>query len=156
MACASIKQARDTLFSRRPPNGLGEQRRQRQHTHIGRRLDRFGRLDRIGDHERLDTRVGDLGYRTPGQNAMRRIGHHLEGAGLVSRVNVGDNVWRFELRDQDTEAESEHPHFVCVECGEITCLSHVRVKLTPAPGSIKSVVNRVSEVLLKGQCTRCA
>ncbi|MBZ5715862.1 Fur family transcriptional regulator [Nannocystis pusilla] len=80
----------------------------------------------------------------------------LEGAGLVNRVNVGDNVWRFELRDQDTETQSEHPHFVCVECGEITCLDQVRVKLTPAPGSLKSVVNRVSEILLKGQCMRCA
>lgn len=80
----------------------------------------------------------------------------LEGAGLVSRVNVGDNVWRFELRDQDTEAEAEHPHFVCVDCGEISCLDQVRIKLSPAPGSLKSVVRRVSEILLKGQCTRCA
>ncbi|PCC72251.1 Fur family transcriptional regulator, ferric uptake regulator [Nannocystis exedens] len=80
----------------------------------------------------------------------------LEGAGLVSRVNVGDNVWRFELRDQDAETQREHPHFVCVECGEISCLEQVRIKLTPAPGSLKSVVNQVSEILLKGQCTRCA
>lgn len=79
----------------------------------------------------------------------------LEGAGLVSRVNLGDNVWRFELRDPEEE-QREHPHFVCDDCGEITCLSDVRIKLSPAPGSQKSVVRSISDVVLKGQCVRCA
>jgi len=80
----------------------------------------------------------------------------LEGAGLVGRVNLGDNVWRFELRRGNAEHTSEHPHFVCVQCGEISCLADVRVKLTPAPGSVKSVVSTVSDIVLKGQCVRCA
>lgn len=81
----------------------------------------------------------------------------LEGAGLVARVNVGDNVWRFELRrgDGHEEEKGEHPHFMCVECGEISCLADVRVKLTPAPGSVKSVVHSVSDIVLKGHCVRC-
>ena len=80
----------------------------------------------------------------------------LEGAGLVSRVNLGDNVWRFELRDPGQDEQREHPHFVCTHCGEITCLSDVRIKLSPAPGSQKSVVRTISDVVLKGQCVRCA
>jgi Fur family ferric uptake transcriptional regulator len=44
---------------------------------------------------------------------------------------------------------------VCTQCGEVTCLSQVRVKLTPAPGSTKSVVSSISEIVIKGQCTRC-
>lgn len=82
----------------------------------------------------------------------------LEGAGLVSRVNLGDNVWRFELRDasKGKDEQSEHPHFMCLQCGEITCLSDVRVKLSPAPGSQKSVVSTISDIVLKGQCVRCA
>lgn len=80
----------------------------------------------------------------------------LESAGLVGRVNLGDNVWRFELRDPNEEEKREHPHFMCVHCGEITCLEDVRVKLTPAPGSVKSVVSTISDIVLKGQCVRCA
>ncbi|MBA3547118.1 MAG: transcriptional repressor [Nannocystis sp.] len=82
----------------------------------------------------------------------------LEGAGFVGRVNLGDNVWRFELRGTtgDSHAKGEHPHFVCLQCGEITCLADVRVKLSPAPGSVKSVVSTISDIVLKGQCTRCA
>jgi Fur family ferric uptake transcriptional regulator len=80
----------------------------------------------------------------------------LEGAGFVARVNLGDNVWRFELRGESGDEKAEHPHFMCVQCGEISCLADVRVKLTPAPGSVKSVVRTVSDIVLKGQCVRCA
>ena len=51
---------------------------------------------------------------------------------------------------------AEHPHFVCIQCGEVSCLSEVRVKLSPAPGSIKSVVNSISDIVIKGHCTQCA
>ena len=80
----------------------------------------------------------------------------LTGAGLLNRINLGDNVWRFELRERSKATPPEHPHFVCIECGEVTCLSEVRVKLTPAPGSIKSVVNSISDIVIKGQCMQCA
>jgi Fur family ferric uptake transcriptional regulator len=80
----------------------------------------------------------------------------LEGAGLVSRVNLGDNVWRFELRGSNKETQREHPHFVCTQCNKITCLAQVRVKLTPAPGSLNSVVNSISDIVIKGHCTQCA
>lgn len=80
----------------------------------------------------------------------------LEGAGLVSRINLGDNVWRFELRGPGTEERREHPHFVCLDCGVITCLAEVRVKLTPAPGSGRSVVGNIADIVIKGQCMRCA
>lgn len=79
----------------------------------------------------------------------------LTRAGLLNRINLGDNVWRFELRTHKTP-HPEHPHFVCTRCGEVTCLSHVRVKLTPAPGSTRSIVGNISEILIKGQCTQCA
>lgn len=79
----------------------------------------------------------------------------LTRAGLLNRINLGDNVWRFELRAHKAD-HPEHPHFVCTQCGEVTCLSQVRVKLTPAPGSTKSVVGNISEIVIKGQCTQCA
>jgi Fur family ferric uptake transcriptional regulator len=104
-------------------------------------------------HGELVEALADLGFDAA---TLYRNLIDLEGAGLVGRVNLGDNVWRFELRDANKEESREHPHFMCLQCGKITCLEDVRVKLTPAPGSVKSVVSTISDIVLKGQCVRCA
>lgn len=80
----------------------------------------------------------------------------LTEAGLLIKTQLGDNVWRFELRGSGKALHPEHPHFVCTQCGVVTCLSQVRVKLSPAPGSTRSVVSSISEIVIKGQCTQCA
>jgi len=80
----------------------------------------------------------------------------LNEAGLLSRVDLGDHVWRFELRSDDPNQADEHPHFVCTECGEVSCLVGVEVKLTPTSGTKRKHVGEVTEVLLKGRCPRCA
>ena len=80
----------------------------------------------------------------------------LTEAHLVSRTELGDHVWRFELRRSNSQHDSEHPHFLCVDCGEVTCLSDVQVDITPSPGSQKSSIGELTEVLLKGHCGRCS
>lgn len=80
----------------------------------------------------------------------------LAEAGLVSRAELGDHVWRYELRRETHEHDTEHPHFVCIGCGEVTCLLDVSVAITPSPGSKQSQIGVLTEVLLKGRCTRCA
>src|SRR5215510_14727727 len=42
----------------------------------------------------------------------------LAEAGLGRRTDVGDHVWRFDAVRADHEA-SEHPYFVCTECGTV-------------------------------------
>ncbi|HEV3005498.1 MAG TPA: transcriptional repressor [Pirellulales bacterium] len=79
----------------------------------------------------------------------------LSEAGLVSRTELGDHVWRFELRSQGDQHVADHPHFVCVDCGEVSCLADVSVDISPTPGSKKSVIGELTEVLLKGRCGRC-
>ena len=95
----------------------------------------------------------------------------LTEAGLVSRVELGDHVWRFELkRAGHAHAKGEdHPHFLCTTCGVVSCLEDVTVAITPKPKAAKpSVIGRaktgtakprsirfVTEVLLKGQCGKC-
>ena len=107
----------------------------------------------------------------------------LTEAKLVSRVELGDHVWRFELKRPGGGGHGEdHPHFLCTSCGEVSCLDDVHVAITPkvpsrqgiparrAPavggakspaGRPKSVVGRprgiraVTEVLLKGRCDHC-
>ena len=103
----------------------------------------------------------------------------LTEAKLVTRVDVGDHVWRFEVkRHEDGSGHGgDHPHFVCTSCGEVSCLDDVNVAITPRPGTEqrpsaadgtagkkagrRSVAGRrqgipaVTEVLLKGTCENC-
>lgn len=103
----------------------------------------------------------------------------LTEAKLVTRVDVGDHVWRFEVkRHEDGSGHGgDHPHFVCTSCGEVSCLDDVNVAITPRPGTeqrpaaadgtagkkagTRSAAGRrqgipaVTEVLLKGTCENC-
>ncbi len=97
----------------------------------------------------------------------------LTEAKLATRVDLGDHVWRFEVR-RHAEAghRDDHPHFICIECGEISCLDDVKVAITHKAGSSvdsdketdrnrrrakKSArIRAVTEVLLKGQCENCS
>ena len=77
----------------------------------------------------------------------------LTDAGLVVRTELGDHVWRFEVRDQNHTESGNHPHFVCVDCGSVTCLGDV--KLASLLRQKTAEVGRVTEILFRGHCTRC-
>ena len=87
----------------------------------------------------------------------------LTEAGLASRVELGDHVWRFEAkRAGGGHKGDDHPHFVCTTCGEVSCLDDVQVAITPRPAEGKrskrvarSRIGSVTEVLLKGRCEQC-
>lgn len=80
----------------------------------------------------------------------------LTDAGMLSRSELGDHVWRFELRGDADAHTSEHPHFLCLDCGEVSCLSEVNVAISPLPGKKSTAIGRVTEILLKGHCGRCS
>jgi Fur family transcriptional regulator, ferric uptake regulator len=80
----------------------------------------------------------------------------LTEAGLVVRADLGDHVWRFELRRSGGKAHSgTHPHFTCTDCGTVSCLPEESVRLTPARGAPKAIAARAVEVHLRGLCDRC-
>jgi Fur family transcriptional regulator, ferric uptake regulator len=78
----------------------------------------------------------------------------LADAGLLARLDAGDHAWRFELRDQE-HASGDHPHFVCVDCGQVTCLPDVEVKIAAIKGAKAAALGDVTEVFLKGHCKEC-
>jgi len=81
----------------------------------------------------------------------------LTEAELLSRTDVGDHVWRFEQRrDGPRGAAPEHPHFMCVDCGEVSCLLGVSVRISASPGIPRAIAAKSVTVQLKGQCDRCA
>jgi len=76
----------------------------------------------------------------------------LTDAELVSRTELGDHVWRFEIRDP-THDRSSHPHFVCVECGTVSCMESIKVPDAKLQKSLN--ISRISEILVKGHCMTC-
>jgi Fur family ferric uptake transcriptional regulator len=79
----------------------------------------------------------------------------LTEAGLLSRADLGDHVWRFEVRREQKTHAVEHPHFVCTDCGEVSCLPGVEVQIHPGPKSPRFLYKPEMEVQLKGVCERC-
>jgi Fur family ferric uptake transcriptional regulator len=77
----------------------------------------------------------------------------LTVAKLAVRTDHGDHVWRFELFDKDTP--HEHPHFVCTECGSVSCLPETSIKISARAGSPRALSRKAVEVQVKGACDAC-
>ena len=77
----------------------------------------------------------------------------LSDAGLLRRMELGDHVWRYELVIKHGDADNPHAHFLCLDCGEISCLEPVDLK---SKSGKKLKVGEVKEVLIKGQCNDCS
>lgn len=98
--------------------------------------------------------VADLATQGFDQATIYRNLTDLTEVGLLHRMELGDRIWRFEFRDKKDD-DSDHPHFLCTDCGEITCLTTVDISL---PDSDKSspLVGEINEIFLKGLCTNCS
>jgi len=83
--------------------------------------------------------------------AFRNL-NDLADAGLLRRTELGDHVWRFEITHGHSE-DNAHPHFVCIDCGSVTCLSDLQ--LTAGSQQKSNGVGEVTEILLRGHCTGC-
>ena len=79
----------------------------------------------------------------------------MADARLLSRLELGDHAWRFAFHTGVEHHATDHPHFVCVDCGKVECLPDVRVQVQPKRGKTP-VPGRITEVTLKGHCTACA
>jgi Fur family ferric uptake transcriptional regulator len=80
----------------------------------------------------------------------------LADAGIVARTEVGDHVWRFELRKQAEAHTGLHPHFTCTDCGSVACLPGDAVQISRSGRVPKAVREHTVEVSLRGVCDRCS
>ncbi|QDS95410.1 Peroxide-responsive repressor PerR [Roseimaritima multifibrata] len=83
--------------------------------------------------------------------AFRNLNDMTE-AGLLRRTELGDHVWRFEAIGDDGHADA-HPHFLCVDCGTVSCLEDV--KLTTGSQRNTAQFGEITEILLRGHCNDC-
>jgi Fur family ferric uptake transcriptional regulator len=92
------------------------------------------------------------GTRRVARASVYRILEQLEELRLVSRVDVGHGLSRFEAARE----EGHHHHMVCDQCGDVTPFED-----TALEQSIRRVTERVAfdvvehEVVLHGACANC-
>lgn len=89
------------------------------------------------------------------QSTLFRCLNEIADAGLVSRLDLGDQTRRFELRKAGGEVEFTHPHFMCVDCGELTCMKDYSVQITPSRGPRRDKLGIVTEIMIRGHCGNC-
>jgi Fur family ferric uptake transcriptional regulator len=104
-------------------------------------------------HADLVESLGDEGY---DRVTIYRNLTDLTEAGLVVRADLGDHVWRFELKREEKAHPGSHPHFTCTDCGAVACLPSEAVRLTPAKGAPRAVTARSVDIQLRGLCDRCS
>lgn len=83
--------------------------------------------------------------------AFRNL-NDLTDVGLLRRTELGDHVWRFEAVRGESAGDG-HPHFLCVDCGTVSCLDDV--KLTAGSLRQSAKVGEITEILLRGHCNDC-
>jgi Fur family transcriptional regulator, ferric uptake regulator len=103
-------------------------------------------------HTEIYESLADRGYdrATIYRNLM-----DLAEAGLLMRSDLGDHVWRFERKRATAGHSAGHPHFVCTDCGEVSCLPDLSVTVVAASGAPKSLGTKRVEVQVKGVCDDC-
>jgi Fur family ferric uptake transcriptional regulator len=101
-------------------------------------------------HNEVADDLVPLGY---DKSTIYRCLTELAEANLVARLDLGDHIWRFELLGEGENGSVDHPHFMCLDCGKVSCLPDVKVKITPTKSAAAGA--EITEVLLKGHCAAC-
>lgn len=78
----------------------------------------------------------------------------LADVGIARRSDLGDHLWRFELA-RGEHAVDAHPHFVCTDCGEVTCLPEEAIAVQPVRGAPRSLKRAKVEIQVRGVCNDC-
>jgi len=77
----------------------------------------------------------------------------LVSVNLLRRAELGDHVWRFELVNSAGHECSPHPHFLCIDCGTVSCMDESYVK--DANLNFSQDFGTITEILFRGHCNNC-
>ena len=101
-------------------------------------------------HAEVSDELKNLGVN---KTTVYRNLNDLVGANLLRRAELGDHIWRFELANHHDEACSPHPHFLCIDCGDVFCIDEKYLQTTDFQQENKNFT--VKEILVRGQCNKC-
>ncbi len=103
-------------------------------------------------HAEVVQALADFGF---DQSTLFRCLNEIADAGLVTRLDLGDQTRRFELRESSSEKEFTHPHFMCVDCGELSCMEDFSVQINPSRGPRRDKLGTITEIMIRGHCGQC-
>ena len=103
-------------------------------------------------HADVVDQLADFGF---DQSTMFRCLNELADAGLAARLDLGDQIRRFELRESRGEKEFTHPHFMCVDCGELSCMNDFSIQISPSRGPRRDKLGTITEIMIRGHCGSC-
>jgi len=101
-------------------------------------------------HAEVSEELHDLGV---DKATVFRNLNDMATAGLLRKTELGDRAWRFELTSTRDDEHGAHPHFVCVDCGSVSCMD--QIKLTAGSMRLSQEFGDVTEILLRGHCKNC-
>ncbi len=86
--------------------------------------------------------------------SIYRILADLSEAGLLTRMDLGDHIWRYELIDACRAIAEGHAHFLCLECREAICLPEIELRATqgPLPPALRGADIQIQ---VTGRCANC-
>lgn len=103
-------------------------------------------------HAEVVEALADFGF---DQSTLFRCLNELADARLVTRLDLGDQTRRFELRSETENEGLTHPHFMCVDCGKLSCLNDFKVQISPTRGRRRDKIGTITEIMLRGHCGQC-
>jgi Fur family ferric uptake transcriptional regulator len=103
-------------------------------------------------HSEVVDALNEFGF---DQSTLFRCLNELAEAELVTRLDLGDQTRRFEYRTGDEAAEFTHPHFMCIDCGQLSCMNDFKIQLTPSRGPRRDKLGTITEIMLRGHCGNC-
>ncbi|MBN1837138.1 MAG: transcriptional repressor [Spirochaetales bacterium] len=84
-------------------------------------------------------------YRTLNRLRVARLVHAVEGI---------DGAWRYCAHPPDTRGcPGDHPHFLCLSCGRMTCLIGQRLPHVEVPPGVQV---EGKQLVVYGRCAECA
>jgi Fur family ferric uptake transcriptional regulator len=104
-------------------------------------------------HGEVCERLAALGY---DRATLYRNLVDLTEVGLALRTDLGDHLWRFELAGEGDHTPAAHPHFVCSECGDVSCLPDDAIAVRPGQGVPDALAAREVEIQVRGLCNACS
>lgn len=100
----------------------------------------------------ISTDLHDFGF---DKSTIYRSLNELTDAGLITRLDLGDSMRRYEIPGHGAHGGGPHPHFVCDQCGRVECLEGYHFRLTPDDAA-QPLPGEIAEVLVRGRCQECA
>ena len=108
-------------------------------------LNAFNKTDAISIIELVDKFKKEMNKTT-----VYRVLERLEKSNILHSFIDQKGLKRYAKNNKKTSSTKSHPHFMCEDCGESSCVE-IDIKIPSPP----QYLIKNSEYLLTGQCKKC-